>query len=169
MVNINLVTNTDEKKSFSVKGGLVYALILIVIWLGAYGGIILYKNNLEGKIAALNAEEASKNQILKEENNQDIFDFQQRLTSAETLARQKDGILESLGKMQELIVSGNRLASYEYSGNKILLTGKADNYGVIARQIMNFKQSAYFSGVEVSSIEPLNEGKIDFSLSLTVN
>jgi hypothetical protein len=130
---------------------------------------MLYKSNLESQIAVVAAEQLSKSKILNEAGNQDIFDFQERLNQSKTLAEQKDRIVESLGKMQDLVVGGNRLVTYDYAtGGKILLTGQADNYGVIARQIMSFRKSEYLASVEVTNIDLPQEGKINFTLSLII-
>jgi Tfp pilus assembly protein PilN len=168
MVNINLTTSGEsEKNNFVLKKGLTRAILVAVIWLGIYGGMLFYKNSLEKKTSAATAEQVDKNKSIKEGGNKDIFDFQTRLATAKMLLEKKDGSLESLNKIQELMVEGVYLTSYEYNTGKIEIIGRANGYDFAARQILSLKKSEYFSSVDTTAVDVEDDGKISFALILT--
>jgi Tfp pilus assembly protein PilN len=169
MVNINLSTTGEgEKNNFVLKKGLTRAILVAVLWLVIYGGILLYKNNLEKKTLAATTQQTEKSKAIKEGSNKDIFDFQTRLVTAKALLEKKDGSLESLTKIQERMVEGVYLTSYEYNAGKIEILGKANGYDSAAGQILSLKKSEYFSNVETTAIGVSEDGKISFALTLTV-
>jgi hypothetical protein len=171
MVNINLSTSSeDQKNAFPLKEKLAYLIIIAVVWLGVYGGIFLYQGILEKKIETANSEKLNKENVIKESNNKDVFDFQNRLLLANSLVGKKSDTLESLRRIQEVMVEGVYIISYNYNekNNSLAIIGETTNYNTVAKQILNFKKSEYFSNVEVVDIS-LKEGKINFSLKTTIN
>ena len=171
MVNINLSTTSEsQKNAFPLKKSMIYLVIIAVVWLGVYGGIFLYQGILEKKTEMINSEKLSKENAIKEGNNKDIFDFQARLSLADSLVGKKSDVLESLEKIQAAAVEGSHLLSYEYDKetNSLVMKGEAVNYNTVARQILNFKKSEYFSNVEVVDLSS-KDGKIGFSIKATIN
>ncbi len=172
MVNINLSTFNESQRNnpiLSVKK-IVSLVIVIVVFSGVYAGTLLYKGFLDNKAAANANEQLKAEQSIKEGSSKDIFDFQARLVLANKEIEKKNISLESLNKIQELMVNGVHLLSYEYDSktNGITLVSETNNYNLVARQILSFKKSGYLSNVKISETD-LREGKISFSVEATIN
>jgi hypothetical protein len=145
-------------------------VVIVLVWLGIYGGMLLYKEIVEKKIAASNGEIAAKEKTIKEGGNKDIFDFQSRISLASTLLEKKNSALGSLDKLQEVMIGGVSVKSYDYNveENALVIECEANNYNSAAKQILNFKKSEYFSEVSVFDISPM-KGKIVFSIKTKIN
>lgn len=171
MVNINLTTSTEEvkQKSFFQKRGVIYIGIVIIVWIAIFAGLYFFEMSLKSKQAALDSEKAQKEEAIKSGSNKDIFDFQTRLTTAKSLLEKKSSALESLNKIQEAMVGGAKLVSYEYDAEKntLILMGESDNYGNAASQIASFKKSDYFTNVQITETKN-TKGKIAFTVKMSI-
>jgi hypothetical protein len=171
MVNINLSTsNDDQKSSLFPAEKVIYLVVVIVIWFVTYAGVTIYKSVLEKKTKEIVSERVLKENSVKEGKNKDIFDFQTRLTMADSLVGKKSDVIESLGKIQELMVNGVYLSSYVYDkkDNSLFLIGETSDYTALARQILNFKKSEYLSNIKIDDIEN-GKGKMNFSVTAIIN
>ena len=171
MVNINLSTIDSGQKSvlFSTSK-IICIFIILAIWIGAYAGTVFYRGVLQKKIAEISAEQSAKESALKEGKNKSIFDFQTRLKLANSFVDKENNIIGSLNKMQELIVSGVHLSSYEYSkkDNALILVGETKDYSSVAKQVLNFKKSEYLKDVKIVKLES-GEDTISFSIAAVIN
>jgi Tfp pilus assembly protein PilN len=171
MVNINLTTReTQVRDEMPYKSGIwavVAAFILLII---VYGGIYFYKASLIQKTAAATTEYASEKQKLMSESNKEVMDFQNRLLIAKGLLAEKNTAGESLGELEKRVVAGAYLTSCELNRQKksLSLKGLADNFGVVAKQVLNLKQSDYFSEVTVGDSALSGGGKVEFSIDLKI-
>lgn len=171
MVNINLTTEKITVKEPPLfKREVVILVGLLAVLIIAYGGLLLYEKNMIKKIEGKNAEYVQTYRELTEGNTKNVFDFQNRLNSASGLFSTKNSTLDSLKKMEETVIPGIYVSSFAYDieQNRISLTLVAQNYNLMAKQVLSFKKSGYFSEVGVSSSQS-EANSIRFPVSLTLN
>jgi hypothetical protein len=171
MVNINLTTEKINvkkpplfKREVVILGGLLAVLVM------AYGGLLFYEKSIMKKIEGKDAEYMQVYRELTEGNTKSIFDFQNRLSLASSLFSTGNPTLDNLKKMEEMIIPGIYISSFDYDieQNKIKLNLAAQNYNLIAKQVLSFKKSGYFLEVGVSSSQ-IDANIIRFPVSLTLN
>jgi hypothetical protein len=171
MVNINLkIEHTDiEKKTFFQKEVVILGSVLSLLVL-AYAGLLIYKASLDKKTAVVIDQYGSKLATFQAGPAKRVFDFQNRLNTANNLIAKKDKTLEILQKFEEMIIAGVYIDSYEYesSKNKLTLNIIVKNYADMARQVFSFKNSGYFSEVSVSNSELSESGSIKFPVVLII-
>lgn len=171
MVNINLTTekiNVKEPPLFKKEVVILVGLLAMLVM--AYGGLLLYEKNIIKKTEGKNAEYVQVYRELTEGNTKSVFDFQNRLSSASGLFSTGNPTLDNLKKMEETVIPGVYIStfSYDIGQSKINLTMVAQNYSLMAKQILSFKKSGYFSEVGVSSSQSENNS-IRFPVSLMLN
>lgn len=176
MVNINLSTNQSAQQDgpgiASAKSGIVVIEIVLLAVALISGGLMLWVDNLNDKTAAAEAEYADKTAVLMENSrNKDIVDFQNRLSLTDGLVDQKNLAMDVLQEVERKLVSGAYLTAYEADkeAKTLKLECVADNYEAVARQILSFKSSEYFSEVSVKNTSMSNEGKSIFSIDIKLN
>jgi hypothetical protein len=174
MVNINLATgqqHTETREESSYKKRLNLALLVIVLIGGVYAGIFFYGRSLDNKIALADNQSAAAIATLDSGGKSAVFDYQNRLSAAKSLANQKSQSLEVLRKMEGLVLPGVYLQSFEFVGDgsgSVKLSAIADNYDLVAKQIMNFKSSDYFSSAVNERSGIAEGGKVSFDITLII-
>ena len=128
-------------------------VILLMLLIAVYGGLIIYEKSLTKKIKDSDAQYAASYQELIEGNTKNVFDFQNRLTSASKLFPAGGAAFENLKKMEAVIIPGVYISSFSYnpSGNEITLDIVADSFNLLAKQVLSFKKSGYFSNTAVGA------------------
>ena len=172
MVNINLADDAyqkDNKTSIYNKGALILALVLIFLIAG-YLAIYFMQKNVIGKISDANKLYGQEHDKLLSGRNKEIVDFQNRMTVAKGLVNKKNSGLEGLPAMEKTILPGVFLNSFDFKeeGSALEIQGVADNFEVLAKQIASFKNSSYFSGVDVGKTALDESGKVSFYLNLNI-
>lgn len=168
MVNINLVTDGKNRDSMSGISGLAVLLLLV---LGLYAFLVFYGKNLDEKTNNLKTEYNSKRTSLIDGDSKKILDFENRLILSRELIAQERDIKQDMGKIEEAIVSGAYLDAYSYDAQTkaITLSCYADNYETIAKQILSFKGSSYFSSVLAGETKfDTKSSRINFPVVLTI-
>lgn len=171
MVNINLTTSDERQKAKSpLKTNIIYGLIVVIICLVVYGLLAAGNLILEKRTLTVRTQKLEKERSIGESSNKDIFDFQTRLAAADSLVGRKNYALESLGRLQEVIINGAYLSAFEYNekSGTLKLTIETNSYNNVAKQVFNFKKSEYFSNVEIPEVTS-KEGKISFIVKATIN
>jgi hypothetical protein len=170
MVNINLkIDHTEEKREISpITGGIILGAVLVLLLI-AYGGILLYRSSLNKKIAAANLDYSSKVETFKAGKAKNVFDFQNRLNNLISLNAEKEQTMEALENIEKSIVSDAYIDTLEYDKDKgeIKMLLSARNYNGMARQLLSFKKSGYYSDIEVKGSE-FKEGRVSFPITLTI-
>ncbi|MDP1884592.1 MAG: PilN domain-containing protein [Candidatus Moranbacteria bacterium] len=176
MVNINLSTNQaapqDNRGSASAKGGILVVEIILLAIAVISGGLMLWVNNIDNKVAATEAAYDEKIAVLMANaRNKDIVDFQNRLSLTDELVDRKNLTLDVLQEVERGLVSGVYITAYEADkeAKTLKLECVADNYEAVARQVLSFKSSSYFSEVAVKNTSVSNEGKNVFSMDIKLN
>jgi hypothetical protein len=169
MTDLNLITRSEEREMFGTGTSLIFAALLFIVM--AYVGLFFYGNKLTGDIDALKSEYSSKTSSFVIGDGKKVLDFQNRLLiSGELLANERNGN-KNIGKVEEAIVAGVYLGSYEYDDatKSITLDCFADNYETVAKQILSFKGYDYFSAVLAGESElDKKNNKINFPVVLTI-
>lgn len=170
MVNINLASDTAERGiTLPYKKGIAAVITIFAILVGLYVFLEFYKSNLDKKIKNANAEYASEYKKFTEGNNKNIMDFQNRIILAKDLVEKKNIALENITEIEKTITGGNHLTSFNYDqiGNLLSLNCVADNFSLVAKQLLSFKEkSSEFSDVSVGKASVNSDGKIEFSVDL---
>lgn len=146
-------------------------MLAILLILGvAYGWIYWSGSRADAETASVKSDYANELAVLTGEKNRTIVDFQNRITLARDLMKQKDAAYESLPGVEKAIVPGVFLESYKFdaSAKKITVDGLADDFYVFSKQILSFKKSDYFSEVTTGKSSLNEAGKVTFSLNLKI-
>jgi Tfp pilus assembly protein PilN len=169
MANINLVT-VEKKGNVFTPGTLkmFFVLLLVVV---LYGGLFFYGSYLNKKTISLKAQYADKHNMFMGSDTKKVMDFQNRLIISQTLIGKSRDIDKDLDAVRAAISSGTYLDSYGYddAAGTITLNCFANNYDTIAKQILSFKSSTYFSNVSVGDTKlDTRANTVNFSIILTL-
>lgn len=175
MENINLASGiggrSSDKKEI-IGASLKWLLALVAIVILAYIAMIMYRGYLTRSIDSITAEYQEKRQNFVSQNAKEVLDFQNRLDFVKSSAKnQRDSVMD-LREIEKLIIAGTYVASYEYDSKAgtIELGCVADNYDVMAKQILSFRGSSYFSIASAGeSAIDTKTNKINFPIVLKIN
>lgn len=181
MVNINLVAQQDEnprqeKKEKLLNRGLLGIIIIFILTLASYFLLLFLQKKITGNIAAVQAEYNDKLGYFKESDAREIVDFQNRINVARGLWLDGSGVFkgvnmkEVFGEIEKLIISKEVYLSslkYDEQSNSIAMVCIANNYNIVAKQILGFKSSSYLASVAAgrTSYNP-DRNIISFDVSL---
>lgn len=170
MSPINLYQESSqeaEKKNTSILStGLAFSLVILLLVLLAWGGLKIANASLEKSNATVEKNiTVAKNGIQGEQDINKIADFQNRTSKIRKTIAGTIGMKQLVQDVANEIIPGIRLTSYTYDSGKLTLNFSADNYQLVAKQIVNFKKSVNFSRVNVVNISR-GEKTIDFSLDM---
>jgi len=170
MANINL-TSSPQAQDFGAISYLKTPILMIIalaIVGGAYFWINLKTNELVAKTEQDKQAVVVEQKNIKSNNSKIVFDFQDRLILSKGFLEKKRQDLDSLGELEKIVVKGVYLTKYSYSGNSVSVSCVADNFDNVAKQILNFKSSDYFSpDISTTSTESKDE-KINFGVELKI-
>jgi len=163
MTTINLHQEKKENESrFSSSGGnggVIFSIGILIFTLLVFQGLNMYIPFAQKNNDALAASVRAENEkLVGLKSLEQVADMQKRLTEIKSNLEIKDDAVNRL-EMTKILdqISGELNASivvtdFSYKEDEIMLTFNAFNFGDIAKQILNFKKSEYFTGVGVSSI-----------------
>ncbi len=146
-------------------------MILVLLLLGGiYLGITLFKNYTLSQTSLVNNEYKIEYDKLISESNKSIIDFQSRMAAADKLVSQNNAALETLLQVEKSILPGVYISSYKYDDSKKVLTLEnfADDFNLVAKQILSFKQLDYFLQVAPEKTGIDTNGKVGFNVELKV-
>jgi hypothetical protein len=164
MANINLTTQESGETTSSglFSSGLVVMFIVLVLVMAAYGALLALAWQTDKDIAQTKSDFSVKYAALSEGKGKELVDYYNRLNIAKDSLAKSRNAKETLGQIESLIVPGVYLSSYglaDSTGN-ITLNCVGDTYNTVAKQILNFKKSEYFSGVTAGSTTHGTENNI---------
>lgn len=184
MVNINLVAQQEEspkevKKEKLLNKGLLGIIAIFVLTMAIYGGLVFFQKKLARDAETVRGDYRSRLAYFDESDAKEVVDFQNRISVVKGLWVGKTGVFkgvnmkEALGQIEKLIIPGDVYLSslrYDEKTNAISLVAVADNYNVVAKQILGFKKgegSEYFSSVSAgkTSYNP-DKNIINFDVNL---
>jgi|SRR3989344_1504169 len=168
---LQLLPETRRRIDINVPGEnkLIYTgITVLVLILALVGGLYLYKNNLENKIASLDAEienlEKSRNK--KVESNLLILDKQLSLIS--TLLDSHTIWSKALGKVESLLQPQVQFLSFSaaVSDDRFEFKALAKNYTVVAKQIAALVSDESIKDVILTDVHVLTTGNLEFSIKI---
>ena len=127
--------------------GIFTVFFLVII---AYGALFFLRERADNDIESVRGEYDSKYSNLISSNAKDAIDFRDRLNLAKSSMEGNIDTKEVLEKIESLIISGDvNLSSFGYDDKTktISLVCVGRDYTSVARQILSFKKSEYFSSV----------------------
>lgn len=171
MANINLAESGYQKNkpsSYYINGLITISVILAILIVG-YLWIFFSEKSIEAKIASADSQYNAEYATLMSANK-DVVDFQDRIITAKNLIDQESSGYNILPATEQSMVPGAYLESFSYDQEKntLAVEGIADNFDVLAKQILSFKRSDYFSGVTAGATSLNKDGKVDFSLNMNI-
>lgn len=165
MTTINLYQDQEKKKSSFFKGskyGILFLsfgvfLIVVLVFIGLK--IAVYSFSQQNK-ALKDAIENEKVEMARLSNLDQVFDMQMRLKEIKGNLKMGNNqvastqMIQILNKMEGEINNGIVLTTYKYENdkNKVTLTFNANNFNDVAQQVLGFKESDYFSNVNLTKI-----------------
>lgn len=172
MVSINLSTGSSisQKEGLPYKKGIITIFVVTLVLGGIYGGMIFYRKKLAGQIDSAKLSYEVEYNNLTGESNKKVIDFQNRLTAAKDELGQNNAAKDALAEMEKSIANEVYIASYELDAVKktLKLSCVADNFNLVARQVLAFKKSEYFSHVTLGDAKANEDGKIEFEVELKI-
>ncbi len=184
MVNINFSAQQEEspkeeKKERLLNRGLLGIMAVFVLTLAVYGMLLFLQKKFIKDAKTVREEYGSKLAYFDADDAKEVVDFQNRISVARGLWDGKKGVFkgvnmrEALSKIEKLIIPKEVYLSslrYDEKTNTISLVAVANNYNVVAKQILGFKKgegSEYFSSVSAgkTSYNP-DRNIINFDVNL---
>jgi hypothetical protein len=120
-----------------------------MLTLATLGGLYFYRNSLDEQIADSGIQYTGKFGGFMDGSAKPVLDYQSRLLIATDLEKKSRSVMDDFSAIENAMVQGVYLGSYDYEneGGLITLSCYADNYEIIAKQILSFKASSAFSSV----------------------
>lgn len=169
MAGINLSQPTadrrvDRRKFFDV--GMVVASIILVLVLGAWGGVYYLTSKTDRAVADLQSQVESAGVDTKGSKIDRILAFDNRI---ESVAKNIEGQIDTsqmLTDLEGLVIPSVRLTGYQYdheNGN-VVIEGLTSDYKYLAQQIISFKSNERYANIHVDKITNSESGDIVFTL-----
>lgn len=169
MANINLTTTEfSQKEGLPYKKGIVSIAVILAILVGGYVWLTIANNQTAKEIADTNSAYRSEYSQLTS-GNREVVDFQNRITLAKNLINGGSQAVQSLNELEKTVVPGAHLQTYNLGNGTLSVDLVADNFDVLAKQLLSFKNSNYFSGVSMGKTVLNDQGKVIATLTLKVN
>jgi hypothetical protein len=170
MSNINLFESAQGKKDpgqDGFRGGKALAIPLTIL-IGVFlilGAAKLYASYLSGQKSKIDQENTTEVNNFNGKNVDRVADFDARMRKSSKEAEDRINYDDYFKELENLMVSGAQVESFNYSQDKIDLKLTADSFQTVARQVMSFKNSTNFKNLKVSSTSRNSQGKILFELT----
>jgi hypothetical protein len=165
MTTINLQQEKKENESRFTStaggnGGVIFSLGILIFTFLTLIGLNMYVPYAQKNSDALAANvQTESEKLVGLKSLERVVDMQKRLTEIKNNLQISDGAVNRL-EMTKILdqLSGELntnivVTDFKYDNGGVTVTFNAFNFGDIAKQILNFKKSSYFSGVGVSSIK----------------
>jgi len=175
MSNINLYQDEQASEKSVQAGifgnGLIIGAVIFVIVLVCYGGLKVYLRDLDQKITDSRAEEISGRNTLKSGDVNLAASFGQRLDMLEVgkevfVKNDPAGVFQAV---QNVMIQGVVASQIGFQEKTLNVSFVADNFEVLAKQILNFKKNSAFQSVEVKSSTKGENGKVSAELAMTLS
>jgi hypothetical protein len=175
MLGVNISQSQEEeetkpKRTGFFDTGTIISIVLVGLSVAVWGGIQLYMQSLDKKIATIDASVVQDSGRLSGENIDRIADFDARVAFFASKQPELVEPLDMLKKLEETMVSGIVLTDYEYDHemNVGIVSGKASDFRALAEQILSFKTNGLFSQVGVKRTERDEDGVLHFTLNTSL-
>lgn len=145
------------------------AILAIVIVLA--GGLYFYKNSLENKLESLDAELLILEQSRNKQVEQNILVFNEQISILSDLLNKHAYWTTAFSKIEGLTQSQVQFnnVTATLTGNRLDFKATATNYTTIARQIATFLSEESITDVNLSRVNSLTNGQLEFTMQITFN
>lgn len=173
MINVNLKTGENEviksQANFFGKSLVVPLAALCLVFL-LYAALVIIGKSLSSRIN----EAAERNQTdysnFLAGNGNAVIDFKNRSQTANEAMSNSRPSGEILSQIESSILPAVYLNSFQYDNTKKIISLKCvgDNFNTVAKQILSFKESGYYMAVVPGDGAFEKDGKLNFSIDLTL-
>ena len=168
MAGINLsegVTSAGAKQRSSFDFGFLFSVILVVIVLGAWGGIRYFIFTTDKSTASLDAEIATAMNDIQGDKVNRILAFDTRRTGIEESAKTNEDVAARLSLLESLVIPSVRLTEYSFNHDNgvVTVSGVTNEYKYLAQQLISLKKEPGYAGMRVDKIGNTESGDISFT------
>lgn len=172
MSNINLFKSVEEKEkeTSSVKmkkGGFLLPFSFLLLVLLVYVGLLAYSKVVRKGAEGVQEQISAETKSLSEKDINRVADFKERLDDIIKENKVKSYPNDFFDQFQALVIQGAQADSIDYLSDSATVDIACDNFSTVAKQILSFKGSEFFSDTKVGSITRDQDGKVVLSLILT--
>ena len=144
---------------------LFFPIVILAMAFLAFGGVKWYLYYLNKENNKLYEESSLQLSGLSGKNSDRIADFQNRMDVASKETTSRSNYEDYFKELESSIVSGVKVVSFGYSQDTIEITMSADSFETVAKQMLSFNKSKYFSGLTIDKTTSKDkDGKITFSM-----
>ena len=145
-------------------GGVLFAIIFILS-----GGLYFYKNFLENKLTAFDAEIVALEQQRNRQAEENILVFNKQISMLSNLLSEHTYWTTAFSKIESLTQNQVQFSAISASlaSNRIDFRATAANYTTVARQIASFVSDESITDVALNKISTLTNGRLEFNMQLT--
>ena len=172
MSNLNLTTGgaeVEKRRGGSLGTATVIPILILILVLVAYGAIIYLGTRVDAEKQTVTAQYENEYAKFLAGNAGAVLDYGQRSVLAGKLADENQLTSEIFQEVEKAVLPSVYLDSFEVDREKntVILTCVGGNFNTVAKQIMSFKQSEYFSSVEPGqSLVDAATNKLNFVINL---
>jgi hypothetical protein len=175
MANINLSQSNAENGGKDVESifdtRLVISLGIIILAFGTLFGLKMYGSSLEKETASLSANIDTQIKELAGDSSRRVIDFQERMKNIdEKLMNTSVSPQDMFVLMEQLVITGNSLDSYNYDVNGKAVTMKivSNDFKSAAQQVMSFKSHSAFTSVNIVNSQKGIDGKVSSEVVISL-
>ncbi|HXK40757.1 MAG: hypothetical protein A3G03_01765 [Candidatus Taylorbacteria bacterium RIFCSPLOWO2_12_FULL_44_15c] len=157
---------TPGENRLLIIGAAVLAIVAVLA-----GGLYFYKNSLENKLVSLDAEIAALEQKRNRQAEQNILVFNKQLSMLSDLLNKHSYWTTAFSKIEGLTQSQIQFDSLTatMADNRVDFKATAANYTTIARQIAAFLSDESITDINLSKVNTLTNGRLEFTMQIYFN
>jgi type IV pilus assembly protein PilN len=175
MIKINLLPVRASKKR---EAGKQWIVLLVLVVAGGLFGNWMWMNETDKKVLEVQArnakyatELATLNKIIGEVKNikSEKAEIVKKLNALKKLKDDRRGPVRIMDELATIIPQRVWIASWEETGGSLNFTGSGQTHDEIANFFHKLRESKFFTNVTLKSQRLAVEGRIDFTITCTVN
>jgi hypothetical protein len=176
MANINLAfedSDQEKQRTKLLSKNTIISLVVLFSIFCLYGALMIVSGILSKKIEQAKEQYGTEYVNFIQSNANEVADFKNRSATAKKLIDEDNQPMnEILSKIENGLVTSVYLTKYAYNkeDKTISLSCIGDNFNIMAKQILSFKENENFSSVVSGegAIDSKNSNKVNFSLVLKI-
>jgi hypothetical protein len=173
MSNINLRQTNQKDESVRTagvfSGSMIISIVIIMLSLGAWGGMEFYKRSISDQIDTIQAEIDSAAASISVKDLERVVAFQERAERIDKKIKTKNTPDTLFAALQQLVVPGSAIDEFEVTGKAVKVTMRVDTFQTAAKQAMSFKKSAVFSDVIIVGASKNEKEEIAVGLKMAID
>jgi Tfp pilus assembly protein PilN len=162
---------SSESEIEGARWPLVVVVLFAVLVAGGWAGLNYYKKSLDNKIAAVDSRIAELQSNENKESAQKIKQLQQNLKTVRPLLAGHIFSSAALELLEGLTLPQVRYDKFDLKtdGAIISLSGEAQTYNVLAKQIAILNSDKRIVGVETNKVALNQSGGVSFQLTISLD